>query len=369
MGLLTWWKIVFPSLLPFFIVSELLLSLGVVHFLSVLLEPVMRPIFNLPGAAAFVVAIGYTSGFPIGASLTANLRKKRLCTRLEGERLISFTNNASPLFIFVAVSVGMFHQPSLGIIIASAHYLGNIIMGLLLRFYGLNDPEKSNEQTITGNLLLKSLEALAEAQNNDQRPIGRLLGDAVKNSVHNLLNIGGFIILFAVIIKILTLLGVTNLLVKILSFFFVPLGFPETLINALSCGLFEMTLGTKLASEYPAPFYQQVIIASMIMAWSGLSIHAQVASMISDTDIRLFPFVATRIAHATLSGLLVFLFLDKSQTTSIIDTTLIPYSINPMHYVIAPFFIGLLSLLLLCFTTAAIYIIIKTTWFIVRIKR
>ena len=42
-GLKTWWNIVFPALLPFFIASELLMSFGVVHFMGVLLEPVMRP--------------------------------------------------------------------------------------------------------------------------------------------------------------------------------------------------------------------------------------------------------------------------------------------------------------------------------------
>ncbi|PZN12703.1 MAG: sporulation integral membrane protein YlbJ, partial [Proteobacteria bacterium] len=38
-GLNMWWEVVFPSLLPFFIISELLISFGVVSFLGVLLEP------------------------------------------------------------------------------------------------------------------------------------------------------------------------------------------------------------------------------------------------------------------------------------------------------------------------------------------
>src|SRR5690606_18600866 len=38
-GVDVWWNIVFPALLPFFIGSEILMGLGVVHFLGVLLEP------------------------------------------------------------------------------------------------------------------------------------------------------------------------------------------------------------------------------------------------------------------------------------------------------------------------------------------
>ena len=57
-GLSVWFEIVFPALLPFFIGSEILMGLGVVHFMGVLLEPFMRPLFNVPGAGSFVLAMG-----------------------------------------------------------------------------------------------------------------------------------------------------------------------------------------------------------------------------------------------------------------------------------------------------------------------
>ena len=50
--------------------------LGVVHMMGVFLEPVMRPLFNVPGTGSFVMAMGLASGFPIGAILTAELRSR-----------------------------------------------------------------------------------------------------------------------------------------------------------------------------------------------------------------------------------------------------------------------------------------------------
>ena len=47
-GLEVWWNVVFPALLPFFIGSEILMGLGVVHYLGVLLEPLMRPVLTCP---------------------------------------------------------------------------------------------------------------------------------------------------------------------------------------------------------------------------------------------------------------------------------------------------------------------------------
>ena len=96
-GIKLWYMIVLPALLPFFIMSELLANLGVIHLLGVMLEPIMRPLFKLPGSSSLVIAMGFTSGFPIGAVLTKKLYDQKLLTANEAERLVSFTNNSSPL--------------------------------------------------------------------------------------------------------------------------------------------------------------------------------------------------------------------------------------------------------------------------------
>ena len=144
-GLHMWWQIVFPSLLPFLIISELLISFGVVSFLGVILEPLMRPFFRVPGVGGFVWAMGLASGFPAGAKFTARLRLEKQLTRIEGERLVSFTNSSNPLFIFVAISVGFFHNPKLGLILAVAHYVGNVIVGFIMRYYGRKRRKNSNK--------------------------------------------------------------------------------------------------------------------------------------------------------------------------------------------------------------------------------
>ncbi len=56
-GLKVFWDIVFPSLLPFFILSELMLGLGIVRGFGVLLEPLMRPLFRVPVIGAFALSM------------------------------------------------------------------------------------------------------------------------------------------------------------------------------------------------------------------------------------------------------------------------------------------------------------------------
>lgn len=319
-GLKIWWEVVFPALLPFFILAELLMGLGVVHAMGTLLEPLMRPLFRVPGVGAFAMAMGLASGYPIGAKITGELRRQNLCTRIEGERLVSFTNTADPLFMIGAVAVGMFHDPALGYTLAGAHYVSSISVGLIMRFYGRkqeNDRQtiKTEREEDKRNIFIRAFHSLLQARKKDGRSFGQLLGDSIRDSVNTLLLVGGFIILFSVITEILTSIGLVAILTKVIMFILAPLGIVKSMILPIIGGIFEITNGADLAAQASAPLFQKVAICSAIIAWSGFSVHAQVATMINGTDIRIGPYIIARILHAVLAGLATFLFLSPVAET------------------------------------------------------
>ncbi len=64
-GLHLWLNVVFPSLFPFFVASEILNRTGFIKSVGILLEPIMRPLFNVPGCGSFALAMGVTSGYPV----------------------------------------------------------------------------------------------------------------------------------------------------------------------------------------------------------------------------------------------------------------------------------------------------------------
>ena len=135
-GMKMFWTIVLPSLLPFFILAEFMLGLGVVRALGVFLEPLMRPLFSVPGIGAFALSMGLAAGYPMDAVITARFREQNLCTRIEGERLLAFTNTADPLFMFGAVAVGMFKSPEIGALLAVAHYVSAFLVGVIFKLWG-----------------------------------------------------------------------------------------------------------------------------------------------------------------------------------------------------------------------------------------
>lgn len=349
-GLKVWWEVVFPSLLPFFIIAEILMGLGVVHFMGALLEPLMRPVFRVPGVGAFAMAMGLASGYPIGAKITSNLRRKNLCTKTEGERLVSFTNTADPLFMIGAVAVGMFHRADLGIIIALSHYISSLLVGIILRFYKGQEQEKQPHRmqnlSRTNNIFSYAIRELIVARKKDGRGIGEIIGDSIKESVNTLLLVGGFIILFSVITKMFIVTGLIGTIGDIMIYLLKPVGLSQAMVLPLISGFFEITNGTNLASQAQAPLLHQVIIANAIIAWSGLSVHAQVATMVNGTDIKLKPYIFSRILQSILAGIItIFLFRPYQQT---IQTTFMPFleSFNIQHGFILIFSIFFLILII-----------------------
>ncbi|WP_156186998.1 sporulation integral membrane protein YlbJ [Bacillus sp. FJAT-27231] len=322
-GVNMWWEIVFPSLLPFFIVSEIMIGLGVVNFIGVLLEPLMRPLFRVPGAGGFVWAMAMASGFPSGAKLAARLRQNGELSQLEAERLICFTNSSNPLFIFGAVSVGFFYNSHLGLLLAAAHYGGNFFVGLTMRFYGSKNEKKT--ESAASFSLRSAFSAMHKARSQDLRPIGKLMGDAVLSSIHTLLMIGGFIILFSVLNKILFHLNITSLLAAGAAKVFSLLHLPSELSIPFIAGLFEITLGSQMISQVqPSDLMEQVIVVSFILAFSGLSIHAQVASILADTDIRFRQFLFARFLHGLYAAILAFLLWKPVYEQSFIPSNAQP---------------------------------------------
>lgn len=297
-GVKLWLNTVLPSLLPFFIGSELLLGLGIVNFIGTLLEPIMRPIFNVPGTGSFAMAMGFTSGYPMGAKVISRIREEKLCTKTEAERLMSFCNNSGPLFMIGAVGVGMFKNPLVGYIIILSNYLGAISVGIIFRYYKYNSkrpvPIKIN--------IKKAVKEMIETRKKDHRSFGELLYDSIMSSVNNMLMIGGFIVFFSVLIHLLNITGFIYIISKITG-----------IAPAFLSGIIEITVGTYNISISQISEIHKIAMASTLIAWGGLSAHAQILGLITRTDISYFPFFISKILHATFAFIYTYTILSHIQ--------------------------------------------------------
>lgn len=312
-GLNLWTNAVFPSLFPFFVSTELLINLGFVHIMGAILEPIMRPIFNVPGSGSFAFSLGIISGYPVGAKTTVNLRQNGLCSKIEGERLLTFCNNAGPLFILGSVAAAMFNEPSVGVILFVSHLLASLTVGFIFRFYKAGDKKENIHQRKenTGNIMKEIIKQIKEARKKDGRNVGEMFGDAIKNAIQLLIAIAGFIVFFSVLINLLNHLYVISFLSKLLSVILIPLGIANELLPSIVSGFFEITTGIKIASACSTvPLDQRLIAASLILGWAGLSVHCQVISIVSKSDISTAPYLIGKSIQGILSAIYTFILLQ-----------------------------------------------------------
>lgn len=328
-GLSIWWDVLFPSLFPFFVISEVLLGFGVVHLIGTLLDPMMRPLFRIPGAGGFVAAMGYVSGYPVGAKLTAKLWEQKMVNREEGERLVAFTTSSDPIFLIGAVSIGFFHDPKIGLILALSHYGGGFLVGLIMRFHGRHESKTTTDslhlsQAKTSRLK-SALHAMHAAREQDGRDLGTLLRQAIHSSLQLIIVVGGLVVFFSVFLELWTRAGAMPALTEVISLLLSLVGMPESLSTAIVGGLFEVTLGARYAGEAGAaiPLPYKAAAAAFILSWGGLSVHAQIISILNSTNLRYFPFVIARLIHGVIAATAVLL-LWRSVMGSSIPTMALP---------------------------------------------
>ena len=95
-GLLLWFHNVLPNLLPFIILSNLMVRLNISKKLSKLFYPVLGRIFKISCEGCYPIIIGFLSGIPMGAKTTAHLVSEHRISIKEGQFLIAMSNNAAP---------------------------------------------------------------------------------------------------------------------------------------------------------------------------------------------------------------------------------------------------------------------------------
>jgi len=294
-GLLLWANSVVPTLFPFFVATELLCKTNFTQILGKFLNKFMKPVFNVPGESAIAIIMGTISGYPVGAKVVCNLYENNFCSKAEAERLIAFTNNSGPIFILGSVGVSLLGNVELGKILLISHILSALLVGLIFRFW------KKNQVNLTFRNYKSESKELVKVSN-----LGEILGDAIIKSISTILSIGGFVVLFSVILSILSSLEILTSATD----FLVNLGFPRNLALGFLTGIIELTNGLQLASSsysyVPQPC---TLTCSFLLGFGGLSVLLQVFSIISKHNISIKPYLYGKLLHGLLSVVVTYVLI------------------------------------------------------------
>lgn len=299
-GLVLWANSIVPSLFPFFVATELLSHTNFTYYLGRILNKFMKPIFNVRGEGSFAFIMGIISGYPIGAKIAVNFRNNNICSKEECERLLSFTNNSGPLFIIGTVGISMFGNSTIGFLLLITHLLASITVGFIFRFW------KCNKKCVFANTSFKSFKNTISLSD-----LGEIIGNSISNSINTLLLIGGFVVLFSVIISIFQTSQLLNVLSNCIKPIFDLLNIPLEFSNGFISGILELTNGlNSICNIHTKKISINIVLASFLLGLGGFSVFLQVWSVIAKTDLSIKPYIVGKLLHACFSAFYTFIFLN-----------------------------------------------------------
>lgn len=281
-GLTLCFNVIVPSLFPFFVLSSLVVDLGLAAYLGGALEGLMRPLFRVGGSCAAAVALGFIGGYPVGARTALQLYQQGLCSKAEAERLLSFCNNSGPAFILGVVGAGIFGDSRVGFLLYLTHALASLLVGLLFRFYG------GSEQTHTAQTHPKPIQTVT---------VPAAFTGAVARSLQSTLNICAFVVFFSVVLQLLSAYGVFTALAQLLSL----AGLQPVWAQRLVAGLLELSSGVS-SLRGTAQLAGRVSMAAFMLGWAGLSVHCQVLSFLVDSGLSAKTYLAGKLCHGLIAA-------------------------------------------------------------------
>ena len=272
-GLTLWFYTIIPSLLPFLIVSNLILHLNLLPYLTPILAPFFQKIFSVSKAGCYPILIGLLSGYPMGAKACADLVRKGDISKKEGQYILSFVNNASPMFITSFVATQCLELPSMqyifyGLILGSA-YLCSLIFGLFLR----KKVSKTSESITETNII----------EHTNNLSFATALDASILDAFTTITKIGGFIILFS-----------------ILGEFVLALPFHLGFLRYLLLCILEITTANHFISLSTYSMNIKIILNLATTTFGGLSGLFQTQSVIAGSGLSLTYYIFMKLLQSLL---------------------------------------------------------------------
>lgn len=284
-GMHLWLNTLLPTLLPFMILSNLLIYSGCIDRLLKPLEGLFSFLLGLSSYGIYAFLLGLLCGYPMGAKLTADLYSTNKISRREASYLLTFTNNASPMFLSTYVVLQCLGQqqllgPSFLIL-----YTADFLCSLIFRFLFMRketSPGKSSFQ--------------AKKETSTLHSPGAYIDLSIMNGFETITRLGGYILLF-------------SLIAAAVSHFW-PIGIPG---KPFLLGMTEISTGLYFLSKTALPASVLYVTAMTCTAFGGLCILAQTKSVLAQSGLSVRTYLAAKGLNASLTMLLSLFFVQVIQ--------------------------------------------------------
>ena len=275
-GLLLWFQSVLPTLLPFMILSSLMIHTSAIQWISRISSPFLCRIFRVSPYASFALLTGFLCGYPMGAKTASDLLKNDYITQNESCYLLSFCNNTSPMFLISFIILQNLKCPSLMLTLLSISIFSPVLCSFLFRRY-YQIPKYSFHSRFP-SVPLHSRRNLADS--------------CMMESLEAITKVGGYMILFSIMINL------SKVFLRNLPWMYL-----------LAVPSLELSSGTALICSSTLTVQAKIIYSLTLSSFGGWCCIAQTRSMIQDNSLSILPYIAEKLITASVTSLLTYCYL------------------------------------------------------------
>ncbi|WP_251387156.1 transporter [Mediterraneibacter agrestimuris] len=281
-GLLLWFQIILPTLFPFLLVTNLLLATGSIRYISSAFGGILSRIFKVSQNGSFAVLTGFLCGYPMGAKTAADLTVSGYISREEGQYLLSFCNNTSPVFILNFLVWKTLQDERLMLPTLCILMLSPVIVSFFTRKKYLK-----HKHSFSASSGASACQMSVSRQSFHFREID----SSIMNSFETLIKVGGYIMLFSVILTLFQSL---------------PFNLPGL---SYVLPFLEVTNGIVMLAVSPLPVTLSYPLILGLTAFGGLCSVAQTQCMVQKAGLPILPYIKEKLAAALTASILGTLYL------------------------------------------------------------
>ena len=232
-GVLLWFEAILPSLLPYMIISNIIILAGLSEDMAFIMKPVTK-LLRIAPSAAYCILAGVFFGYPACAVASVGMYKENRLDRETACFVSCAFNNISPAFIAGYVCIGILNNSKKIFSVLSLFYIILLLSTIIIRitiFRNLTD----NTPTISVSGLTKK----------------SVLDTAIMSSLTNIARLAGYIVIFSVIATVISL---------------IPWHY-----TGIICSLFEITTGINILCQSFSDTKLLLLIIIPMLSFGGIS--------------------------------------------------------------------------------------------------
>lgn len=276
-GLLLWYKTLFPTLMPFMVLSNFIVYTGCAKPIGRLLFPLTR-LLRLPVQAGYCILVGLLCGYPMGAYVCASLNASGELSDKDAEYLSPVCNNVSPMFMVSYIALGCLgsniYIPGVVLSLVGGSVLGMLV--LRLPIYFCRHSSYSNNK----------IQSMPDDSSIPRSSTAAALNHSIENALTASLKLCIYVMLFSVAGSLIN-----------------ELDFLSDIIKAGLISLCEITAGLNRLSLLNIPIDIKMILMMVFTAFGGFSSVFQTMSLSSEAHFSTAKYIIYKLVIAAATAL------------------------------------------------------------------